>query len=362
MREGVNKPWAEVVDVHLRELATFGRDPRYIEGLRYQLRTLGAQCRWLLVRDVSAETFCEWREENRTKAAKMRNEYLTAASAVMGWLVKRRMIPANPLSCVEKVAMHGEKSLVRRALSPAELTRLLAVAGPRQPVYLTIGKTEIRRGEAEKLRWADVILDGPTPMIRLRASVSKNRRKAEQPIDAEVVAELRKLRGSAPDSARVFDRLIPRMPRFRADLIAAGIDFEDEMGRRVDFHALRMTYNMLIATAGANGRTAMELMRHPDPKMTFDNYNDPTKLPKWQVVNALPALLRKNDNDTLQSTHLPDFSGPDVSRAVTYAENVGGPETLINAGFQHDLAPHGAVWKNGEMVRAAGFEPATSCV
>ena len=272
------------------------------------------------------------------------------------------MLIANPLGEVEKVAMHGGKTLVRRALSAEEMVRLLAVAGPRCVVYLTALKTGLGRGELGKILWGDVLLDGKTPMIKLRASVSKNRQKGEQPLNPELIEELRKLRGSAPDSARVFDRMIPRMPRFRADLENAKIPFQVEAGRRVDFHALRMTCNMLIDGVGANERTAMELMRHSDPKLTFNNYNDQTKLPKWEIVNSLPALLAKDDNDTRQRTHLSDFSSPGVSPAVTDAENDDRPESLIDKGFWHDSAPSGTNWQNGEMVRAAGFEPATSCV
>ncbi len=150
---------------------------------------------------------------------------------------------------------HAEKSLVRRSLTPEEAVRLLAVSESRRVVYLTVIKTGLRRGEVGKITWGDVALEGDRPMIHLRASVSKNRRSAEQPIDAEVVEALRDLRRGAPESARVFSRFIPRMPRFRDDLKAAGIEFEDETGRRADFHALRMTYNMMIDAAGANGPT-----------------------------------------------------------------------------------------------------------
>lgn len=323
---------------------------------------MGEECGWVLVRDVSPESFCSWRDENRSRSPKTRNEYLTAASALMGWLIKRRMIPANPLTAVEKVAMYGEKTLVRRALALEELAQLLMVAGPRKVVYLVAAKTGLRRGELEKLKWGDVVLDSQKPMIRLRAAVLKNRRTAEQPIDSEVMEALRALRGTAPDSARVFERIIPRMPRLRADLKAAGIPFQDEAGRHVDFHALRMTFNILIDGSGANGRTAMELMRHSDPKLTFNNYNDRTKLPKWEVVNSLPTLLTRKEPDTLQSTHLPDFSRPGVSPAVTDAKNADRPESLMDKGFRRDSARSGTNWQNGEMVRAAGFEPATSCV
>ena len=104
----------------------------------------------------------------------------------------------------------------------------------------------------------------------------------------------------APQAKKGYAR-IRREPH--AHSLVVQNDSEMRVNRSGAMKAGRMTCNMLIAAAGANGRTAMEFMRHHDPKMTFDNYNASAKLPKWQVVNALPALLRKNDNDTVAPEH-----------------------------------------------------------
>jgi hypothetical protein len=86
------------------------------------------------------------------------------------------------------------------------------------------------------------------------------------------------------------------------------------------------------------------------------------KLPKWEVVNSLSALLAVKEFDTLQGTHPHGILCPGVSPAVTDAKSDDRPESLINRGFWPEVAPNGTHFQNGKMVRAAGFEPATSCV
>jgi integrase len=54
---------------------------------------------------------------------------------------------------------------------------------------------------------------------------------------------------------------MPTMKRFKADLIAAGIEFINAKGYRADFHSLRHTLATNLARAGTAPRVAMEIMR-----------------------------------------------------------------------------------------------------
>ena len=92
-----------------------------------------------------------------------------------------------------------------------------------------------------------------------------------------------------------------------------------------------MTFNMLLGMAGANGRATMGNC--------------------WRKITT-----------THQSAHIPDFSSPGVSPSVTDAGNEDDSESLMSKWFWRDSAESDANWQNEEMVRAAGFEPATSCV
>jgi hypothetical protein len=82
------------------------------------------------------------------------------------------------------------------------------------------------------------------------------------------------------------------MPRtFRRDLADAGIPFLDELGRRVDFHALRYTFNTNLQVAGVSPRVVMELMRHSDMRLSANTYTDKARLPVYQELQKLTPPL-----------------------------------------------------------------------
>ncbi|MEA3367456.1 MAG: hypothetical protein U9R68_05010 [Planctomycetota bacterium] len=70
-------------------------------------------------------------------AAKTINEYLNAANAFLNWCVAQGRLPANPLANVQRTDQTA-KARRRRALTLAELHRLLEAAGPRRLLYLVM--------------------------------------------------------------------------------------------------------------------------------------------------------------------------------------------------------------------------------
>jgi len=85
------------------------------------------------------------------------------------------------------------------------------------------------------------------------------------------------------------------MAVFRKDLKAAGIPETDDEKRRVDFHSLRKSLATLLAKSGATPRTAMEVMRHTDLRLTMSVYTDPTLLDTSGAVEQLPDLTAADD-------------------------------------------------------------------
>ena len=112
-------------------------------------------------------------------------------------------------------------------------------------------------------------------IIVVRASISKNHKQAMQPLTPDAVYALRELTlDDERPKDRIFKGLIPRMPRFRADLEAAGIPYIDAKGEYADFHSLRKTFGTMLTLAGVGQRTVMELMRHSDIRTTMNIYGD----------------------------------------------------------------------------------------
>lgn len=151
VREAASIRFAQHVGNYLGDLRARGRVPRYVHGVEVYLTTLARECRWNYLGDVSAESLTVWRQRQK-KSAKTLNEYLTAARAFLKWSKVQRLIEENPLLEVAPVRVAGRQARSRRAYTADEIQRLLQVAGPRRPLYLTAVLTGIRRGELEQLR------------------------------------------------------------------------------------------------------------------------------------------------------------------------------------------------------------------
>jgi integrase len=219
------------------------------------------------------------------------NEYLASARSLFNWMVKHGRIERNPLALVQKVQSNGKQLRPRRAFTREEFQRLLAVAGPRRPLYLTALFFGLRRGELAALEWDDLDLDAERPFLKARASTTKNHKEAVIGLHRDVVAELRLIRSGrqAPDQP-VFEGLMPRMKRFRTDLKRADVAYINSRGQRADFHSLRYTLATNLALAGTPPRAAMEIMRHSNMRLTTKTYTDAGLLAVWDKVANLPSF------------------------------------------------------------------------
>ncbi|MBL9215392.1 MAG: site-specific integrase [Opitutaceae bacterium] len=293
-REAAVAPLSGLLQAFLDDLQVKGRSANTTAKYRNTLGKLFARCHWRLLRDITARSFCEWRVRSGL-SPKTLNDLLGALMTFLSWLVHQRLAVENPLQHVERIDTRGKRGQFRRCFSAAELSRLLEVSPPhRRIVYFVAAYTGLRRSEMTALRWSDLLLDEAAPILRVRASMAKNRKDAVLPLHSDLVAALRAFR--PPDAAPfapVLAGLVPRIPTFRKDLSRAGIAFLDEQGRRADLHALRVTYGTNLTLGGAAPRVVMELMRHSDIKLTMRIYTDAGQLPLAEAVAKLPALPAK---------------------------------------------------------------------
>jgi integrase len=152
---------------------------------------------------------------------------LEAARCFFNWLVRLGRAGSNPLLRIQKAKTKAGRAVEIRALSDDEMLRLLAVAGERKPVYLMAVHTGLRSSELAALTWGDLNLDAVTPFVKVRASTTKNGKSAEMRLHPELAEGLRKLKACGVlDTEPVF-KSIPRIERFRRDLIKAGIPCND---------------------------------------------------------------------------------------------------------------------------------------
>jgi len=112
------------------------------------------------------------------------------------------------------------------------------------------------------------------------------------PLRLEVVEALRSIRSAdASPFQFVFKGQIPRVKTLRKDLSKAGIIFIDESGRRMDFHALRVTFGTLLAANHVHLTNAVYLMRHSDPMLTMKIYTDASQLALGNSISILPSFV-----------------------------------------------------------------------
>ena len=119
-------------------------------------------------------------------------------------------------------------------------------------------------------------------------------------------------------SKLVFAGLVPRMPKFYADLKAACIPQADEHGRLAHFHSLRHTFATLLRISGSIQDDTRRLMRHSDVRLSAEVYTDETQLPLAAAVNRLPSILADSQIDSYATGP----QGPNLSKPVQGGPNV----------------------------------------
>jgi len=293
VREAAQKPLAAILRAFLRHLETNRRSATTVATYRKILGKLFGRCRWVVLGDVSTRSFTAWRDQCGL-SAKTLNDLLGALNSFFRWLVFQGLVLENPFARVPQLRAKVIREPYRRSFTREELNRLLAVAPPhRRIVYLVGVYTGLRRTEMIGLRWMDFVLDGARPHVKARASLAgnKSRKDAEIPLHPDAVAELKKFRpANAAPFSPVLAGLVPRIPTFRKDLVAAGIAFTDPYGRRADLHALRDTFVTELVLAGNPPEVVMKLARHSDLRVTMRHYVDARRLPLAEGVARLPTF------------------------------------------------------------------------
>ncbi len=359
-RKAARTPLAPHLMDFLADVKARGRAAATLKVYGVVLRGLCKACKWETAADVTAASFEAWRKSDEV-SPKYANNALGYARTFFAWLVKRRLLVANPLAGVEKIKIREDRG--KRYAPTVEQLRVLLALAPahRATVYLVAIYTGLRRHELGLLTWGDFDLDGAAPSVRVAGSISKNARTTTLPLRPEVVQALRAYR---PDNAQpfewVFRNRVPNMRTFRRDLKAAGIAPVDAYGRKFDFHALRTTLGTLLSASGAKPRDAMELMRHSEMKLTMKTYTDASHLPLVATMAALPSLalpekhIQKHDSKAV-------ISGQNGVSAVLPSPALVSGIVSVSVSSCRGLAISDSPGGEGEMVGLVRFELTTSC-
>jgi integrase len=352
LTEAANANLEVLLCAHLQDLQAQNCDPAHVETRGLLIRRIARDTGWKTIRDISPDSFLDWRAKNQTLAPRTLNNYLAEVRTLLNWLENAGKLSGNPLKGVQPVKAHT-KARPRRAIADEEITRLLAIAPPeRRMIYLIALHTGLRRKEIKLLEWQDVFLDPPEPYIKLRAITTKNRKGGEVTLHPELQEELKKFGDGTPlpcsKVVKMFKGLIP----FKRDLAAAGISFV-ERSLRFDLHAMRKTFNTRMAVGNVPTRAAMHAMRHSDEKLTTIVYTDAFRLNVAAHVASLPAMLlpqvgsaRVSGESESRGNNLPPCDTTKTFAAIA--------QTPCNHTFRHNLTQYDTLcldWKNGSGAR-----------
>jgi len=239
------------------------------------------------------------------------------AVAFMGWCVRTGRAESNPLKVVPRLDERKDRRRVRRPLTDDELARLLETAGQRgrRAWYMAAALAGLRKGDLQRLRWADVDFDAGT----ITVSDGKAKRDDVIPMHSQLAEELERLRDKSPAMplARVFPQTVTDMTR-RKDFLRAGLAHreivtdaegqpvmigkgkrrrpktrivaEDDEGRIVDLHAMRTTLGTNLAKAGVAPQLAQRIMRHADYRTTLRHYTVLGVTDTAKAIEQLPMI------------------------------------------------------------------------
>jgi hypothetical protein len=233
------------------------------------------------------------------------------------------------------VERKGYEKVKRRSFTNDEMRRLLAVAGAHALGYLAAVNTGLRRKELAFVHWGDVHLDADRPFILVRSATTKNRKAGKIYLKSSLARLLAGIRPATVAADEfVFAGRIASMRKMHEHLKAAGISVCDGQGCKVDFHALRGTYNTNLELAGGSLQVRQELLRHSDPRLTAGAYMDTTRLETAGLIEKLPDFV----SDTQLDTQATGANSPDVSQAVTLNGSLETSESSATKGKCHSAS------------------------
>lgn len=294
----------EHVEAYEEHLEAKGSTAKHVQGTVNYIQEVCQICGFETVGHMDGGKVSAYIAELRRggKGVRVINARITAVKSFTRWLFLTDRIRSDPMKSLSRDTA-GEKidrRHRRRALADDEVARLIRAAevGPvvlgitgtdRAMLYRLAVGTGFRANELRSLFPESFHLADDPPTVTVEAGYSKNRQRADQPIDRELADGLTRFLADKPPQKQLFE--VPAKPShmIRADLERAGIVYRDESGNVADFHALRHTFITRLIRSGAPPKVVQVLARHSTITLTLDRY---THLSTGDLQGALAGLPR----------------------------------------------------------------------
>ena len=195
--DAASVPLVTHLAAYRQELESRNSSPAYVAYVERRCRQILDACGFKRISDVTPEAVGHWlkrqRESRKHFGIEISNGYVTVIKGFVRWLWTTGRCVEHRLIGLRKLNADADRRHQRRALSDAELRRLLETTKlsrfvgknkttgiDRYSVYLTAAFTGLRAGELRSLRCRDVDFEQLT--ISVKASSTKNGQAAMLPM------------------------------------------------------------------------------------------------------------------------------------------------------------------------------------
>ena len=397
-KEHTKRPLTEHIEDFRVSLQAKGNTAKHVKLVVRRAEKVIEGCKFCFWPDISANKVQRFllksKQGDKGIGAQTFNFYIQAIKQFCNWMVQDGRANENPLSHLSKVNVRTDRRHDRRALEPDELRRLLQATESaetrfgmkgheRALLYIFAAETGLRANECRNLTVSSFDFDKLT--VTVKAAYSKRKRMDVLPLRKDRALYLKDFFAGKMPNVKAFnmpsENYTAKM--LKADLEAVGIEYEDEAGRFVDFHALRHTTGSLLADAGVHPKIAQSLMRHSDINLTMSRYSHIFRGQESEAVETLPDLTlpSKNkqratgtDNKSVEIAYKPAYkkltktaySGRDQSALIGTDQETGkemkrnistAHKCLNEAQLGNKKAPLSLIDNGAKLTEEEGFEP-----
>lgn len=283
-------PIRDLAKLYVDSLRAQNKDADHVRISEWMLNRMIDAGKWQTFRDITVSSI-EKVLPDLAQTASYQNKFIVRAKAFVHWLLPDGW--SDPLKKLKRVKEKGAKrTRERRAGTGAEIGALFGVKMPddRKLAYALAAFNGLRRNEADDLTATDLHLDATIPFLGLRQKQGQDDSRDYIPIHPYV---LKLLEGRLfMPGAKVLPA-VPDMKTMKRDLNRAGVELKDPEGRRLDYHALRHTFQTNLDRTGCARATKKRLMRHAHQDVT-DGYAHA------ELAEMLAALSRLSAPDSQQ--------------------------------------------------------------
>jgi site-specific recombinase XerD len=301
-----SSPIKEHLDAFEKALNRKGNTPKHVGLTIGRVKKVIAGCKVKALTELRAEKVEEYLGDLRKKEGfgpRTHNHYVQAIDSFCRWLVSKKKLAGNPLISLPRLNAETDIRHKRRALSPEELSKLVASARDskeqiqgftgeaRARLYLFGYLTGLRRKELASLTPRSFNLSRTPPTVTIEAACSKHRKTDVLPLHGELVKLLPAWLALVGPDELLFPRLAKRKTwlMVKKDLERIGIAYETPEGI-ADFHAAgRHSYVSGLLENGVSLTEARELARHGDIRMTM-RYTHVGMESRAKALESLPWL------------------------------------------------------------------------